>query len=80
MTTVSKIETSKAIEEPTTVQATEPQTTEPEIPEQTADESEELKEVLTSAKWLISKVYEDGVEKNVQIQYGSIIIQTGAYF
>ena len=79
MTTVPKIETSKAIEEPTTVQATEPQTTEPEIPEQIADESEELKEELTSAKWLISKVYEDGVEKNVQIHYGSIIIQTGAY-
>ena len=41
--------------------------------------SVDYKKILTSKKWNAEKCYENGKEQNIQMYYGSIVKETGAY-
>lgn len=45
----------------------------------TEQTSVDYKKILTSKKWIAEKCYENGKEQDIQMYYGSIIKDTGAY-
>ena len=51
-----------------------------ETKEKTSSDNEDAyKSELTADQWKLSKLYKDGEERQIYVEYGSVIRQTGAY-
>ncbi len=51
-----------------------------ESKEKTSSDNEDAyKSELTADQWKLSKLYKDGEERQIYVEYGSVIRQTGAY-
>lgn len=66
----SKIKKSSATVQETVEETQEETETQPSV---------DYKSILTSKKWIAEKCYENGKEQDIQMYYGSIIKDTGAY-